>query len=108
MQENKLDEAYKEYANGGDIGELLEKGIECQEEQIQKLRIRKLTPKECFRLQGIKDKDADKMMKHQSQASAYHLAGDSIICYGVLTAIFGELFGVEWQKMMEDKEWFKK
>lgn len=54
------------------------------------LRIRKLTPRECFRLQGVKDNDIDKIMKHQSDASGYHLAGDSICCT-VLQAIFKEL-----------------
>ena len=38
------------------------------------LRIRKLTPKECFRLQGLKDEDIDLIMEHQTSASAYHLA----------------------------------
>lgn len=54
------------------------------------LRIRKLTPKECFRLMGIKDEDYDKCAKNQSDSSLYHLAGDSIVV-NVLMAIFGEL-----------------
>lgn len=55
------------------------------------LRIRKLTPKECFRLMGVKDEDFDKVAKNQSDNSLYHLAGDSIVCEGVLTSIFKEL-----------------
>ena len=54
------------------------------------LRIRKLTPKECFRLMGVKDEDYDKIKKNQSDASLYHLAGDSIVV-NVLMAIFKEL-----------------
>lgn len=54
------------------------------------LRIRKLTPKECFRLMGVKDEDYEKCAKNQSNASLYHLAGDSI-CTTVLMAIFKEL-----------------
>lgn len=54
------------------------------------LRIRKLTPKECFRLMGVKDEDFDKVRKNQSNASLYHLAGDSIVV-NVLMAIFKEL-----------------
>ena len=54
------------------------------------LRIRKLTPKECFRLQGVKDEDYEKVAKNQSNASLYHLAGDSIVV-NVLMAIFKEL-----------------
>ena len=54
------------------------------------LRIRKLTPKECFRLMGVKDEDYDKVAKNQSDSSLYHLAGDSIVV-NVLMAIFGEM-----------------
>ena len=54
------------------------------------LRIRKLTPRECFRLMGVKDEDYDKIAKHQSDQSLYHLAGDSIVV-NVLMAIFKEL-----------------
>ena len=54
------------------------------------LRIRKLTPKECFRLMGVKDEDFEKCAKNQSDASLYHLAGDSIVV-NVLMAIFNEL-----------------
>jgi DNA (cytosine-5)-methyltransferase 1 len=54
------------------------------------LRIRKLTPRECFRLMGVKDEDFDKVRKNQSDASLYHLAGDSIVV-NVLMAIFKEL-----------------
>ena len=54
------------------------------------LRIRKLTPKECFRLMGVRDEDYDKIKKNQSDASLYRLAGDSIVV-DVLMAIFKEL-----------------
>ncbi len=54
------------------------------------LRIRKLTPRECFRLMGVKDEDYDNVAKHQSNASLYHLAGDSIVV-NVLMAIFKEM-----------------
>lgn len=50
-------------------------------------RIRKLTPKECFRLMGVKDKDFENIAQNQSNASLYHLAGDSIVI-DVLMAIF--------------------
>ena len=54
------------------------------------LKIRKLTPKECFRLMGVKDEDFNKVAKNQSDSSLYHLAGDSIVV-NVLMAIFKEL-----------------
>lgn len=55
------------------------------------LRIRKLTPRECFRLMGVKDADYDKVAKNQSNNSLYHLAGDSIVV-NVLMAILKEFF----------------
>ena len=54
------------------------------------LRIRKLTPRECFRLMGVKDEDFDKAAKNQSDSSLFHLAGDSIVC-NVLCHIFSQL-----------------
>ena len=57
-------------------------------------RIRKLTPKECFRLMSVKDADFEKIAQNQSNASLYHLAGDSIVV-NVLMAIFGKLFDKE-------------
>lgn len=59
------------------------------------LRIRKLTPRECFRLMGVKDEDVDKL-SNMSNSTLYHLAGDSIVTT-VLMAIFGELLEVEWK-----------
>jgi DNA (cytosine-5)-methyltransferase 1 len=43
------------------------------------LRIRKLTPREAFRLMGVKDEDFEKVKKNQSDSSLYHLAGDSLV-----------------------------
>lgn len=57
---------------------------------VNNMRIRKLTPRECFRLMGVKDKDFEKCAKNQSDSSLYHLAGDSIVV-NVLMAIFNEL-----------------
>jgi DNA (cytosine-5)-methyltransferase 1 len=69
---------------------------------VQDLRIRKLTPKECFRLMGVKDADFEKVSKNQSNASLYHLAGDSIVVE-VLCAIFGQMIeGFNFHKVIED------
>jgi len=54
------------------------------------LRIRKLTPRECGRLMGVKDEDITNMLKNQSDSSAYHCFGDGIVV-NVLMAIFKEL-----------------
>lgn len=56
----------------------------------QNYRIRKLTPKECWRLMGVKDEDFEKVAKNQSNSSLYHLAGDSIVT-NCLMAIFKEM-----------------
>ena len=57
---------------------------------IDNMQVRKLTPRECFRLMGVRDDDIDKVAKNQSDSSLYHLAGDSIVV-NVLMAIFKEL-----------------
>ena len=74
--------------------------------QSNDLRIRKLTPRECGRLMNVKDEDIDKLLKNQSNSSAYHLFGDSI-CTNVLMAIFGELLDINWiEKFKEIEEKF--
>lgn len=70
-------------------------------QEIQNYRVRKLTPRECFRLQGVKDEDFEKVEKNQSDSSLYHLAGDSITSV-VLCAIFGQLFGLDWKKAIAE------
>ena len=64
------------------------------------LRIRKLTPRETGRLMGVKDEDIDKILKNQSNSSAFHLFGDSI-CTSCLMALFSQLLDISW----EDKLW---
>ena len=58
------------------------------------LRIRKLTPKECWRLMGFDDSDFDKASKVNSNAQLYKQAGNSIVV-NVLMAIFKELLKKE-------------
>lgn len=55
------------------------------------LRIRKLTPKECWRLMGFYDEDFEKAEKVCSNSQLYKQAGNSIVV-NVLEAIFKELF----------------
>ena len=55
------------------------------------LRIRKLTPKETWRLMGFDDEDFDKAAKVNSNTQLYKQAGNSIVV-NVLEAIFKELF----------------
>lgn len=53
-------------------------------------RIRKLTPRECWRLMGVKDEQFDKL-NGLSNTQLYKLAGNSIVV-DVLMAIFKNLF----------------
>lgn len=55
------------------------------------LRIRKLTPKECWRLMGFDDEDFEKAEKVNSNTQLYKQAGNSIVV-NVLEAIFKNLF----------------
>lgn len=57
---------------------------------MEKLRIRKLTPKECFRLMGFKDEDFEKAEKVNSNNQLYKQAGNSIVV-NVLEAILKNL-----------------
>lgn len=57
-----------------------------------RIRIRKLTPLECLRLQGVTDDDSRKMMgAGLSNSALYKLAGNSI-CTAPLEGIFTQMF----------------
>lgn len=89
--------------------------IELPEElKGKKFRIRKLTPRECFRLMGVNDADIDKLIlarevddnakqmqnEHTSvkrvlsNSSLYKLAGNSIVAGGNYTDSNGNVDGV--------------
>ena len=70
--------------------------IELPEElKGKKFRIRKLTPKECFRLMGVNDADIDKMQAAGiSNSGLYKLAGNSIVAGGNYTDSNGNVDGV--------------
>lgn len=55
------------------------------------IRIRKLTPKECWRLMGFTDEDFHKAEAVNSNTQLYKQAGNSIV-ENVLVAILGQLF----------------
>ena len=57
----------------------------------QPLRIRKLTPKECWRLMGFDEKCFEKAEKVNSNTQLYKQAGNSIVV-NVLEKIFSKLF----------------
>ena len=65
-----------------------------------KIRIRKLTPRECWRLMGFTDEDFDKAQAvPTSDTQLYKQAGNSIVV-NVLEAVFKNLFG-------EKKSWYR-
>lgn len=58
------------------------------------LRIRKLTPKECWRLMGFDDEDFEKAQKVNSNAQLYKQAGNSIVV-NILEAILNSLLNTK-------------
>lgn len=71
----------------------MEKKLQLPKElQGKKFRIRKLTPRECFRLMGVDDQDIDKIQASGiSNSGQYKLAGNSIVV-DVLYHIFRKMF----------------
>ena len=67
-----------------------EKTEEVQEEKKTKYAIRKLTPKECFRLMNFSDEDFEKAQSVNSNSQLFKQAGNSIV-RAVLIAIFSQL-----------------
>lgn len=58
----------------------------------KRYRIRKLTPRECFRLQDVSESDIDKMLNAKiAKTNLYKLAGNSI-CISPMYHIFRKLF----------------
>ena len=66
----------------------------------KKLRIRKLTPCECYKLMGFTPIDYERCAEIQSNATIYHQAGDSIVVT-VLIAIFGKLLGIDYEEIIK-------
>lgn len=62
-----------------------------EKDYINNLQIRKLTPKECWRLMGFDDEDFEKAERINSATQLYKQAGNSIVV-NVLEAIFKESF----------------
>ena len=68
----------------------------------QKLRIRKLTEGECYRLMGFEEKDTNACKEvGQSVSTIYHQAGDSIVTT-CLIGIFGELLGFDYKQTINN------
>ena len=84
----------------GRVGYQISQTIQCnnnigvvtkeQKNDHNDLRIRKLTPKECWRLMGFSDDDFEKAKKINSNSQLYKQAGNSIVV-NVLEAILSNL-----------------
>ena len=59
--------------------------------ELPQYRIRKLTPKECWRLMGCSDEDFRKAEQVNSNSQLYKQAGNAIVV-DVLEAIFKQMF----------------
>lgn len=70
-------------------------------------RIRKLTPRECYRLQNVAENDIDKMEAIVSKTQQYKMAGNSIVV-AVLIGVFSQLNikGITpWNEMSLDEKY---
>ena len=65
--------------------------------ELPEYRIRKLTPKECWRLMGCTDEDFHKAEQVNSNSQLYKQAGNAIVV-DVLEAIFKQMFLKELEK----------
>lgn len=79
--------------DGGKVAPTIQASNEICQVKMEKsnLRIRKLTPRECWRLMAFTDEDFDKAAKVVSNSQLYKQAGNSI-CVNVLEELFKEIF----------------
>lgn len=85
ISENVKSETYERKS----VGMILVDGVEVY------FRIRKLTPKECFRLMGFDDADVDLLIKNGiSNTQLYKMAGNSIVV-NMLEFLFCQMFDSE-------------
>lgn len=75
----------------GNIPDVLERFIYEIDNETYLIRIRKLTPRECWRLMGFSDSDFDKAQSVNSNTQLYKQAGNSIVV-NVLEALFKQIF----------------
>lgn len=67
---------------------------------VDNCRVRKLTPRECYRLMGFTDEQFDRSQAFSSDSQLYKQAGNSIVV-DVLYYIFGKLFEVDTETRKE-------
>lgn len=89
----KVDSAFQDNVVGVKMSPTLRAGNECTY-VLDNYFVRKLTPREAFRLMGFSDEDFD--LCGCSDSQLYKQAGNSIVV-NVLMAIFGELYSIDWR-----------
>ncbi len=64
----------------GRVGKGLSQTLTCQPQGVMERygRIRRLTPRECFRLQGFDEDQIDRVLAVVSDSQAYKQAGNSV------------------------------
>lgn len=95
IMEYIYDEQNKYFRKDGTVGTLTTDGNSPKHnnrvvEVIDYVRVRKLTPRECWRLMGFDDSDFEKAEKVNSNSQLYKQAGNSIVVQ-VLMAIFAKM-----------------
>ena len=68
-----------------------QQAVITEDSNMDNIRIRKLTPRECWRLMGFDDEDFNKARAVNSDTQLYKQAGNSIVV-NVLEAIMGNMF----------------
>ena len=93
-----LDEQNQYIRTDGCVGTIMTDGSSPKHNNRvveEDFRIRKLTPKECFRLMGFDDSDVDLLVANKiSNTQLYKMAGNSIVV-NVLEFLFCQLFDSE-------------
>ena len=81
------------------------------DERLESLRIRKLTPKECWRLMGFKDEEFERAKSAGiSNTQLYRQAGNSIVVDTLVNGVFkylftdGELWKQEQKHILVDED----
>lgn len=91
----------------GRVGKGVAQTLTCSQQQVVVTgnagapRIRRLTPKECWRLMGFDDEDFEKARAVNSDTQLYKQAGNSIVV-NVLEAILGNLLEEERSNWLDD------
>ena len=94
---SRMQKFYKQNSKNNNTSPTLDTRCDCLGVTVNnknKLRIRKLTPKECFRLMGFDDESYERASKVNSKAQLYKQAGNSIVV-NILQEIFKNLLQEE-------------